>query len=176
MATHTSVLAWRIPQTWEPSKLQPMRSHRVGHDWAIFTYSLMYRHLYVLFGCFSHIGSCRVLNSGPHAIQWVLLDYFIIRSVFMNQLISPQPLSFLVTISFFSMSVRLFLFRKDVHLYPFLIPPRDGNPLQCSCLEEGEPGGLPSMGSHRVRHNWSDLAVAEVISYNPGLFLSFYFT
>ena len=24
----------------------------------------------------------------------------------------------------------------------------------------GKPGGLPSMGSHRVRHNWSDLAVA----------------
>ena len=24
----------------------------------------------------------------------------------------------------------------------------------------GEPGGLPSMGSHRVRHGWSDLAVA----------------
>ena len=78
-----------------------------------------------------------MLNRGPHAIQWVLLDYFIIRSVFMNQLISPHPLSFLVTISFFSMSVRLFLFRKDVHLYPFLIPPRDGNPLQCSCLERG---------------------------------------
>ena len=25
-----------------------------------------------------------------------------------------------------------------------------------------EPGGLPSMGSHRVRHNWSDLAAAAV--------------
>ena len=24
----------------------------------------------------------------------------------------------------------------------------------------GEPGELPSMGSHRVRHNWSDLAEA----------------
>ena len=24
----------------------------------------------------------------------------------------------------------------------------------------GEPGGLPSMGSHRVRHNWSNLAAA----------------
>ena len=24
----------------------------------------------------------------------------------------------------------------------------------------GEPGGLPSMGLHRVRHNWSDLAAA----------------
>ena len=32
----------------------------------------------------------------------------------------------------------------------------NGNPLQCSCLEnprDGEPGGLPSMGSHRVGHD-----------------------
>ena len=32
----------------------------------------------------------------------------------------------------------------------------NGNPLQCSCLEnprEGQPGGLPSMGLHRVRHD-----------------------
>ena len=39
----------------------------------------------------------------------------------------------------------------------------NGNPLQCSCLEnprDGEPGGLPSMGWHRVRHDWSDLAAA----------------
>ena len=27
-------------------------------------------------------------------------------------------------------------------------------------LGTGEPGGLPSMGSHRVRHDWSDLAAA----------------
>ena len=39
----------------------------------------------------------------------------------------------------------------------------NGNPLQCSCLEnprDGEPGGRPSMGSHRVGHDWSDLAAA----------------
>ena len=39
----------------------------------------------------------------------------------------------------------------------------NGNPLQCLCLENpgtGEPGGLPSMGSHRVGHDWSDLAAA----------------
>ena len=35
----------------------------------------------------------------------------------------------------------------------------------------GEPGGLPSMGSHRVRHNWSDLAAADVTSIH--LFLSY---
>ena len=27
----------------------------------------------------------------------------------------------------------------------------------------GEPGGLPSMGSHRVGHDWSDLAAAAVV-------------
>ena len=39
----------------------------------------------------------------------------------------------------------------------------NGNPLQYSCLEsprDGEPGGLLSMGSHRVGHNWIDLAAA----------------
>ena len=34
MATHSSVLAWRIPGTAEPSGLPSMRSHRVGHDWS----------------------------------------------------------------------------------------------------------------------------------------------
>ena len=34
MATHSSVLAWRIPGTAEPGGLPPMGSHRVGHDWS----------------------------------------------------------------------------------------------------------------------------------------------
>ena len=34
MATHSSTLAWRIPWTWEPGRLQSMGSHRVGHDWS----------------------------------------------------------------------------------------------------------------------------------------------
>ena len=32
MATHSSVLAWRIPGTGEPCRLQSMGSHRVGHN------------------------------------------------------------------------------------------------------------------------------------------------
>ena len=32
MATHTSILAWKIPWTEEPSGLQSMGSQRVGHD------------------------------------------------------------------------------------------------------------------------------------------------
>ena len=32
MATHSSILAWRIPRTEEPSRLQSMGSQRVGQD------------------------------------------------------------------------------------------------------------------------------------------------
>ena len=32
MATHSSVLAWRIPGTGEPNGLLSMGSHRVGHE------------------------------------------------------------------------------------------------------------------------------------------------
>ena len=34
MATHSSVLAWRILWTEEPRRLQPMGSQRVGHGWS----------------------------------------------------------------------------------------------------------------------------------------------
>ena len=34
MATHSSVLAWRIPGTGEPGGLPSMGSHRVEHDWS----------------------------------------------------------------------------------------------------------------------------------------------
>ena len=33
MATHSRILAWRIPWTEEPGCLQSIGSHRVGHDW-----------------------------------------------------------------------------------------------------------------------------------------------
>ena len=34
MATHSSTLAWKIPRTKEPGRLQSMGSLRVGHNWA----------------------------------------------------------------------------------------------------------------------------------------------
>ena len=34
MATHSRILAWRIPGTGEPGGLPSMGSHRVGHDWS----------------------------------------------------------------------------------------------------------------------------------------------
>ena len=34
MATRSSILAWKIPWTEEPGRLQTMESQRVGHNWA----------------------------------------------------------------------------------------------------------------------------------------------
>ena len=42
---------------------------------------------------------------------------------------------------------------------------RNGNPLQCSCLENPRDSGPPSMGSHRVGHDWSDLAATFHFAY-----------
>ena len=38
MATHSSILAWKIPWTEEPGRLQSMGWQRVGHNWATFTF------------------------------------------------------------------------------------------------------------------------------------------
>ena len=37
MATHSSILAWRIPWTEEPGRLQSMGLQRVRHNWALST-------------------------------------------------------------------------------------------------------------------------------------------
>ena len=61
MATHSGVLAWRIPGTGDSGALQSLGSHRVGHDWSDlvvvvvwqvmlkFSHMLIF-HLYIFFG------------------------------------------------------------------------------------------------------------------------------
>ena len=41
MATHSSILAWRIPWTEEPGGPQSMGSQRVGHGWVTSTFTFM---------------------------------------------------------------------------------------------------------------------------------------
>ena len=65
MATHSSVLTWRILLTGEPDVLQSMGSQRAGHDWVTntFTFSvysdiLWYTHIYICEICiyiYTHI-------------------------------------------------------------------------------------------------------------------------
>ena len=48
-ATHSSILAWRIPWTEETGRLQTMGSQRVGHNWATFPFT-MKAHSYFRWG------------------------------------------------------------------------------------------------------------------------------
>ena len=41
MATHSSILAWRIPWTEEPGGLQSVGSQKVGHNWATNTFTFL---------------------------------------------------------------------------------------------------------------------------------------
>ena len=43
VATHSSILAWRIPQTVEPGGLQSIGSQRVGHELATNTHGHQYK-------------------------------------------------------------------------------------------------------------------------------------
>ena len=63
MATHSSILVWRIPCTEEPGGLQSMGSQRVGHDWATFTFQWL--------GCqaFTAVGPGSVLVWGTKTLQ-----------------------------------------------------------------------------------------------------------
>ena len=52
MATHSSILAWEIPQTEEPGRLPSMGSQRVGHSWVINTFTFHFQcYLHTLQKC-----------------------------------------------------------------------------------------------------------------------------
>ena len=57
MATHSSILAWKIPWTEDPGRLQSMGLQRVGHDWATSLHSL------ILLFQLPHLGKICYLNS-----------------------------------------------------------------------------------------------------------------
>ena len=64
MATHSSVLAWRIPGMGEPGGLPSLGSHRVRHDWSDAA------HIFILFKDFLENGNVSLAHTG--LIAWQL--------------------------------------------------------------------------------------------------------
>ena len=67
MATHSSVLAWRIPGTGKPGGLPSMGLHRVRHDWsdlaaAAAAYTKKCTHVYTHINTRGALGRCSLLE------------------------------------------------------------------------------------------------------------------
>ena len=87
MATHSSVLAWRIPGTAGPGGLPSMGSHRVGHDWsdlaaaAAAPYHKRYDNLNA---SLSFVLLCAVCHLLDEAITFFCLQHFLIFNKLFN--------------------------------------------------------------------------------------------
>ena len=62
MATHSSILAWRIPWTEEPGGLQSMGSQRVGHDRVTHAFLHLWKGQHVILACSLTSSSCLTLH------------------------------------------------------------------------------------------------------------------
>ena len=89
MATHSSVLAWRIPGTEEPGGLQSMRSHRVGHDWSDLAAAAAAISILFFFNCSIVALPCYI--SFCCTIKWI--SYMYTHTPSLLSLPSPHPTS-----------------------------------------------------------------------------------
>ena len=63
MATHSNILAWKIPWTEKPGRLQSMRSLRVGHDFT-FTFTFHFHALEKAMATHSSVLAWRIPGTG----------------------------------------------------------------------------------------------------------------
>ena len=75
MATHSSVLAWRIPGVAEPGGLPSMGLHRVGHDWSDLAAAANYFKSFVELLIFLHWFETVVLSPLKIFTIWMVRDH-----------------------------------------------------------------------------------------------------
>ena len=136
MATHSSVLAWRIPGTGEPGGVPSMGSHRVGHDWS---------DLAAAAAATATPNSEKAMASHSSTLAWKNpMDGGAWKAAVHGVARSGTRLSdFPFTFHFHALEKEMV---TQSSVLAWRIPGM------------GKPDGLPSMGSHRVGHDWSDLA------------------
>ena len=71
MATHSSILAWRISWTEDHEELESIGSQRVGHDWSDL------RHTQTCF----YTCSCSYIHLHIHIYFWIFKFYFSLRVI-----------------------------------------------------------------------------------------------
>ena len=134
--SHSIVLAWRIPWTEKPGRLQPLGSQRVRHNWETFTFT-------------SH------QDINVRVSIWTLEVYFCLE----NPMDGGAWKAAVHGVAKSWTQLSDFTFTFHFHALEKEMATRS-SVLSLRIPGIGEPGGLLSMGSHRVGHDWSDLAAA----------------
>ena len=137
LAPYSSTLSWKIPWMEEPSRLQSMGSRRVRHDWAtslsLFTFMHWRR-------------------------KWQPTPLFLPGesqgrgSLVGCRLWGAQSQT---RLNDFTFTFHFHALEKEMATHPSVLAWRISG--------MGESVGLPSMGSHRVGHDWSDLAASAAV-------------
>ena len=138
MATHSSILAWRIPGTGEPGRLPSMGSHRVGHNWSDLAAAAAGEGL-------------REGNGTP--LQYSCMENPMDGGAWWAAVHGVAKSR--TWLSDFTFPFHFHALEKEMATHSSVLAWR--------IPETGEPGGLPSTGSNRVRHDWSDLAAAAAV-------------
>ena len=124
MAPHSSTLAWKIPWTVEPGRLQSMGSLRVGHDWAT---------------------SLSLFTLMHWKRKWQPTPVFLPREF--------QGWGSLVGFRLWGRTESDTTERLHFHFHAF--GKWNGNPLQCSCLENPRDGGPWWAAIYGVVQSWT---------------------
>ena len=141
MATHSSIVAWRIPWAEEPGGLQSIGLQRVRHNWATKPPPAAYPHILT-----------RWHNHVPHAQQWRCSKKWMSPSLHRTSHGRPN----------YNLSPLAFLLEKEMATHSSVLAWRIPG--------MGKPGGLPSVGSHRVGHDWSNLAAVAAAFLQTSFF------
>ena len=91
MATHSSILAWRIPWTEEPGGLQCIGAHRVGHDWSEVTHIKHLLACHVLIETMSSKSNKYLYYKTSHNLYCVTVHFGNVKRYFPNlTVLSPR--------------------------------------------------------------------------------------
>ena len=142
IATHSSVLTWRIPWAEEPGRLQSMGSQRVGHNWVTNTFTFI---------VLPHFGV-------------ILKNLDLWNNTFLSNSIC-QPIIYLLHVSFCFIWFSDFMVYKHIKTclnelrFPSILSGEgNGTPRQYSCLENPMDAGAWWAAVHgwlRVGHDWA---------------------
>ena len=152
MATHFSILAWKIPWTEEPGRLQSIGSQRFRYDWAT-THACMIDTRYPDVTSICNLRKAWHI-SAPHGegtgtpLQYSCLENPMDRGAWWAAV--HGVIKSLTLLSDFTFTSHFHALETEMATHSSVLAWRIPG--------TGEPGGLPSMRSHRVGHDWIDLA------------------